>query len=167
MIPRYLTLFYFSSKLLCFSGRVHVYILTDDRAELKFSHVLVVNINSSISTTSAPVELITSLHWTSDGHIPLLAVGASSTPSSIGGSEKNTGSVSVWSAFGNLLFSTLSVDGNNGPEEAADADERETSAINWVVSSLFWGTGSFELFVLANRGGSRGGSRELFAYIFF
>jgi WD40 repeat protein len=126
-------------------GRVTIYSLSDDRSELKYSHELKMN---PTGASVNPITEVSSLAWSSDGKV--LAVGWLN------------GGISLWSAFGKLLFS-------NYPEEtmyvafipsiffyckfAHIRNPKEYASKNFDsfligAKDVFWASGNFELFIL-------------------
>ncbi|KAI9355717.1 RIC1-domain-containing protein [Zopfochytrium polystomum] len=95
------------------SGIVYIYLLSDDRAELRFSHQL--------RHPHQKVGHVSALDWTSDG--AALAVGWS------------TGGFAVWSAFGHLLMTSHGDDESNW-ESVPYADVQSLVSLEKILSLL-------------------------------
>ncbi|KAI9000222.1 RIC1-domain-containing protein [Gaertneriomyces semiglobifer] len=125
-------------------GDVSVFSLTEDRAELRFSHKCVVE-DSGGGSRVGPV---TSLAWSADGYA--LAVGWA------------TGGMSVWSVFGRVLMSTVCEDADSGESGSESLCEPYFSG----VQELFWGLGSYQLFVLPFQTPSTGPMTDIYVLPF-
>ncbi|KNC98616.1 uncharacterized protein SPPG_09360 [Spizellomyces punctatus DAOM BR117] len=113
------------------TGEVHVFSLTEDRSELRFSHKCTVE-SAGGGYGSVQLGAVSALHWSRDGYA--LAVGWI-----IGG-------LSVWSTFGHLLMCTVSEDVL--AQQVEDSSDASMEQYFSGVRDLFWGIGSYELHVL-------------------
>ncbi|KAI8805518.1 RIC1-domain-containing protein [Cladochytrium replicatum] len=150
---QYATSMTINSKLLLVAvglsdGDVLIFHISDDRTRLSYSHKL--SLLNPLNTQFTPkLGIVNTMEWSYDGYG--LAVGWS------------LGGVSVWSAFGRLLMSTVSED--TFVQTPDGVSDQLPEAYFHGVRELFWGPGSYELFMLPHFG-TEGAPTEIYVISF-